>query len=159
MVSLVDKQTGGITNVLSLTLSLDTNAYADGDLLADVQELASATRIDVGTGIIQTLTVIDKDDQGGALDVYFTSVATTWGTENSAPTITDAVAASIQGSVSVTSADYYDLGGVRVAHINSIGMPVKSPSNSDSLYVAVIGRATATYTASGIVLNIGILID
>lgn len=159
MVTAIDSQVGGISTIVDLTLSLDTSAYADGDLMADVQEMTDATRSVIGTGVIQTLTVIDKDDNGGAFDVYLTSDATSWGTENDAVAITDALAASIQGSITVEASNYYDLGGAQVAHINSIGMVIESPSNSTSVYVATIARGTNTYTASGVVLRFGLFVD
>lgn len=157
-----DSQTGGLSDIWEVTLTLDTNAYADGDLLADVQEISDAVRpMDSGggTAVIQTLTVIDKDDQGGAMDVYITDDSGSWGTENSAVAPSDSEGEGIQTRISVGAADYYDLGGVKVAHIRNIGDVVKSPNNSTSLHVAVVSRDTKTYTASGVVLKFGVLLD
>ena len=147
--------TGRCSNIISVTLSLDTAAYASGDLLADAQAVTSAARSSGGGGKLISLTVIDEDDQGVAFDVYLTSSSNSWGTENAAPTISDADARSIQAKVSVATADYKDLGGVKVAHyanINSIFLTV----GSANLYVAVVnGTGTPTFTASGVKLIFG----
>ena len=78
------------TVVRNLTLSLDTSAYANNDLLADTQELANAVKVNDGWGTIESLTVIDQDDQGQVFDVWILDANVTFGTENSAPSISDA---------------------------------------------------------------------
>ena len=149
-----------MTIVRTLTLSLDTNAYASGDLLADRQEVTDAVLSNDSGGILQTVTVIDKDDQGAAFDIWITDADATFGTENSAPSITDANAASILGRVQVTTGDYTDLGGAKVAHLTGLAMPIKPVSGGRSIYVAAVnGTGTPTYTASGVVLRFGILPD
>lgn len=150
---------GGITVVKDITLSLDTNAYADGDLLADVQEILNVMRYPGGTAILQSVRVLDKDDQGAAFDIYITDVSTTWGTENAAVGPSDAVADSILGSVSVTASDYTDLANSQEATIRNIGLPVKAAAESTSLYVACVSRGAPTYTASGVTIIFGFLLD
>lgn len=155
-----DRATVGKTTYIDVTLSLDTSAYAAGDLLADTQAIANMTRVaDLG-GVLQTIQIIDKDDQGAAFDIYFLDANNTFGTENSAPSITDANAAAIFGKVSVATTDYTDLGGVRVATISNCGLAVKPVSGTNGGYLAVInGSGTPTFTASGVVLRLGILQD
>jgi hypothetical protein len=147
--------TGRCSNIISVTLSLDTSAYASGDLLADAQVVTSAARSSGGGAKLISMTVVDEDDQGVAFDVYLTSSSNSWGTENSAPSISDTDARSIQAKVSVATADYKDLGGVRIAHyanINSLCLTV----GSANLYVAVVnGTGTPTFTASGVKLIFG----
>jgi len=144
--------------LISVTLSLDTAAYASGDLLADAQEVAGVSLATGGEAELVSLTAIDEDDQGAAFDVYLTSASTTWGTENSAPTVSDAAARSIQAVIPIATADYKALGGVRVAQprlAQNIGV-VCSCVGGTSLYVAVVnGSGTPTYTASGVRLVFG----
>ncbi len=149
---------GGHSVVKDLTLSLDTSAYADGDVLADTQELASAIRLAGGSAVIQSMVVIDKDDQGQAMDVWVLDSNATLGTENSAVSISDANAAKILGKIAVGSGDYHDMGGVRVASLANLSLVVEVSSGT-SLYVGVVSRGTGTYTASGVVLRFGILQD
>mgnify|MGYP001601299563 CR=1 FL=1 len=153
-------EVGGKTSVFDVTLSLDTSAYASGDLLADTQACSALFRKDDGTGLLQSLMVIDQDDQKVAFDVYILSANVTMGTENSAPSITDANAVNILGIVSVATTDYKDLGGVSVANIKGLGIPIKAVSGTDDLYLAVVnGTGTPTFTASGVKLRLGVLLD
>lgn len=150
---------GGLA-LLDVTLSLDTSAYASGDLLADTQAVASAVLSNAGTGILHSVTVIDEDDQGVAFDLYFLSANNSMGTENSAPSISDANARDILCRVQVATTDYYDLGGVRIADVHGLNRIIKGASGSTSIYVAAVnGSGTPTFTASGLKLRIGILQD
>ena len=134
---------------IDVTLSIDTVAYGASDLLADAQIVAACTRANDVEAILQTLVLIDEDDEKSPMTIYFTNVSTSWGTENSAPTITDAVAGSILGYVDIATADYKDLGGVSVVMKANLGIVVKPVSGSDDIYVAVVnGSGTQTYTAA-----------
>lgn len=146
------------TVVRNLTLSLDTSIYANNDLLADTQELADAVKMIDAGAVIQSLTVIDNDDVGQVFDVWILDSNVTFGTENSAPTISDANAVYIQGRIPVAAADYVDLGGSKVACIRGLNLPIKPVAGGTSIYVAVTnGTGTPTFTASGVKLRFGIL--
>ncbi len=155
-----DRVTAGLTTFIDVTLSLDTSIYASGDVLADTQVVTNATRVaDLG-GIVHSIEVIDKDDQGAALDIYLLDANVSMGTENSGPSISDANAASIMARIQVGTGDYYDLGGVKIADMTGLGRIVKPATGTRNFYVsAVNGTGTPTYTASGLVLRIGILQD
>lgn len=145
----------GVVELISVTLTLDTSAYANGDLIADAQAITGAVRISGGSGELVSLMVIDEDDQKAAIDIYVTQVNTTWGSENSAPSLSDAGGRSIQAVIPIATGDYKDLGGVSVANIKNIGAVVKASGSAD-LYVAVVnGSGTPTYTASGVRLVFG----
>lgn len=147
----------GDGDVLDVTLSLDTAAYAAGDVLADTQEIASAFRIAGGKALIQSITLNDKDDQKQGLRLLFLRSAKSLGTENDAPNISDDDADEILGSVDVSAGDYLDIGGCSIVSRNGIGMLVKAAVGSTSLYVAAISNGTGTYSANGITLKIGVL--
>lgn len=143
---------------VDVTLSLDTSAYTAGDVLADTQVVTNAFRVPDGTSILQSVVLIDEDDQGAAFDLHFLSANNSLGTENGAPNISDANARDYLGKVAIATGDWADLGGVRVANINKIGMVVKAAAGTQDLYVGAInGAGTPTYTASGIKLRLGFL--
>lgn len=147
------------SSVMNLTFSLSAGAaYASGDVLADVQELSGAFRKSSGTGVLQSVNVIDIDDQAQALDLVIGSDTFSLGTENEAVSITDTAASNILGVVEVAAADYVDLVNSQVANIRNIGMAIQSASNTN-LYIGAISRGTGTYTASGVTLRVGILQD
>lgn len=144
----------GAFAALSITLSLDTSIYASGDVLADTQAIAGAVRTDGGSAILRSLSLVDKDDNAAAgIDLVFLGSNVSLGTENAAPSISDANADSVLGIVSVASGDFIDLGGVKVATVKSIGLQL-TPASGTTVYVAAITRGTPTQTASGIVLNL-----
>lgn len=148
------------TEIVTAVLVLDTNIYASGDILADTQGVGDALSGDLRSGILQTVTVIDKDDQGAAFDIWILDAMVSFGTVNSAPSITDANAANIMGRVQVGTGDYYDLGGVRVAYLTQLAMPIRAiPSTRDIAIAVVNGAGTPTYSASGVVIRFGILRD
>lgn len=148
------------TALLDATLTLDTSAYADGDLLADTQGITSAFRVADGTGVIESIMVLDEDDQGTAMDLIFMGSSATLGTENSAPSVSDANARDILGRVRIDAADFVDLGGCRVATRLGVGLVVKAASGTTTLYIGAVTRGgTPTYTASGVRVRIGLLQD
>ena len=64
------------------------------------------------------------------------------------------------GWQAIATGDYKDLGGVSVAMIKNMWLPVKAAPGTLDLYVAVInGAGTPTYTASGLKLRIGAVLD
>lgn len=141
-----------------VALSCDTAAYASGDLIADSQAVDAVFRAADALGVIQSVQVIDEDDQGAAIDIYFLSANSSLGTENAAPSITDANARNILGVVSVAAADYKDLGGVKVATKTGVGIVAKPATGTDDLYVAVVSNgSTPTYTATGLRLRVGVM--
>lgn len=150
---------GGNTAVVGVTFSLDTSAYADGDVLADSQVLAACLRTDDGTGVLQTITLNDKDDQGIAMDIVILDANVSIGTENAAVSITDANADNILAVISVESTDWVDFVGCKVATIKNLSIPVSAVSGTDDLYVALVTRGTPTHTASGITARFGFLQD
>lgn len=142
--------TGAKTKTVDLTFSLDTNIYASGDVLADTQVLAGAMRMRDLTGVLSGFTLFDEDDQGIELDVVFLSANVSIGTENAAVSVTDANAREILGIVNVASTDWKDLGGVRVATVRNVNLPIKPAAQTQDVYVALITRGTPTHTASGL---------
>ena len=147
-------QVGASDAVVTVTASLDTSAYAEGDVLFDTQEIASAVRTSGGIAILQSIVVIDKDDQAIELDLVFLDASTSIGTENSAPDVSDTDADDIVGIVNV--ADYVDLGGVSIATVSAIGLEMKADASA-ALYVAGITRGAPTHTASGIIVKFAFL--
>jgi len=146
--------------VRQLTLSLSGGAaYADGDVLADFQALGSAVRQNNGTGIMQSVNILDIDDQGQALDIILASSPITLGTENEAVSISDTDASKILAGIEVATADYIDLVNSQFATKSNLGIGIQPDDGGTSIYIAAISRGTGTYTASGITLRFGILQD
>ena len=152
---------GGYTAVKDATFTVDTSAYASGDLIADTLALSSAFRVSDGSGVLQSLCLIDKAAQGVALYVVLLSSTTSLGTVNAAPNISDANAVNILGVVSIGTSDYVTVSGTKVATIRNIGLPIKAISGTANLGAAILNSTgTPTFgTASDLVARFGILQD
>lgn len=144
--------------VVTVTPTLDTSAYASGDLLFDSTEVAAAVRANAATAILQSITITDKGDQGVAFTLLIANAATDFGTLNSAPDPDDTEAATVVGVVPVLTTDYVDLGGARVACIRNIGLLLKAGAATTSVWIAGInGAGTPTFAASDLVFQMGFL--
>jgi hypothetical protein len=152
-------QVGSPGDVVTVTLTVDTSAYADGDVLADTQTITNAMRIAGGHGVLQSLQLVDPDAQGQPLDLYFFSVTHSLGTENAAPTISDADVIDMFGPVAIASSDYGDLGGCKVASVRGIGLMMEADAASRDLYVGAISRGTGTYAGGSLTLKLAFLWD
>ena len=143
--------------VVTVTPTLDTNAYTAGDLLFDSTAIAGATREAGGTTILESVTILDKADQKVPFTLVFANAATDFGTLNSAPDPDDTEALTVVGWVPVATTDYLDLGASSVACIRNIGL-LLATSGATSLYVAGInGTGTPTYAAGDLVIQFGFL--
>lgn len=142
------------------TPTADTSIFASGDVIADTEIIPGQVfRAAKGVSMLRSLTVLDKDDQGTAIDVVLLSRLVSLGTENAAISITDANAEAILGVVSVAAADFTDLINSRVATKSDINLALAADpgSNSAELYAALVCRSgTPTYTASGLIVSFGI---
>ena len=149
-------------NLVEVTPVLSTDAYADEDILFTTTEIPLAVLPNWGSAILQSITILDKDDKGGAFDIYFMDVSTTIGTINAAENMSDALLAGILTKVSVTAGDYVNLANGQIA-IKSAGekgmgaILVPATRTSTSLYFAGISQDTETYTAAGLVFKFGFL--
>jgi len=146
------------TVVKALTLSLAAAAYDLNDVLAATQELTGALRVAGGSGALNSIVVIDQDDQGAAMDIFIFNASATLGTENAAISINDADAAKILGIIRVVANDYVDCINSMVANPSFDPIDLEVASGT-SIWVAAATRGTPTHTAAGIKLNIGILQD
>lgn len=145
------------SDVIAFTPVLDTVAYAAGDVLFATASIADAVRANDLRSLLQSLVVIDKDDQKLGFDIHFFSANVTSGAINAAPTISDADAGNFLGTVTVAVADYKDLGGVSVACIKNIGLLLEAASGAWIIYAFGVTAGAPTHTASGLVLRFGML--
>ena len=151
---------GGKTGYSEVTLTLDTNIYASGDVLSDTVPVHNALDEEEGTGIIHSIILLDKDDQGGALDLVFFRTNVSLGTKNAAVSISDTNADEIIEVVEIAASDYVDLVNSQIAIKSNLGVGFQgAPSQGNKIYVAAISRDSKTYSANGITLKISILQD
>lgn len=136
------------TIVKTWTLTVDTSALASGDVIGDTEVMTDVFRNADDSGVLISLTAIDKADQGTAIDVLFFDANVSLGTENSAPSISDTNSLNILGEVVIDAGDWKDMGGNRYACKTGKAFGVRAISGTKSLGVALICRSgTPTYAA------------
>ena len=146
--------------VHDLTLSLNTSEYAQHDVLAAPQELANVAIVEGGAVVLQSVRLLDIDDNARAIDLWFFDASASMGAENAAigPADSDVVD-HLLGVISIAAANYTDLANSQEATKVNVGLALQCASTSRSIWVGAGFRdATGdTYTASGITLKLGFL--
>jgi len=152
-------------DLIDVTLTTDAEAHADNDVIAQSIEIPNAVAVNGGAAIIQSIMVLDEDDEAPAIELLFSQVNTA---------ITDDEGEAIGNSVSdldatfrsflgaVTVSNYSDLVDAQIGIKSNIGLVVKAASNSRSIYVHAINRSGGTYTPAAttdLKLRIGIVKD
>jgi hypothetical protein len=151
----------GKARLVTVTPTISTSAYADGDQLGDVLTLTNAMDDIRDTGAVLSVSVIDKAKQNAAFDIlFFDQNPTVSSSDNAALNIADAeMAAKFLGRIKVATGDYSELSASSVASVNGIGLFIAS-SGSKNLFAILQSRGTPTYTStSDLVIKIGIVQD
>jgi hypothetical protein len=146
----------------TVTLSADTSAFANGDIIADTQQIDGFFRHADATGTIRAIQVFDADDQTPySFTIFLHQTTTSMGSENSGITITDAnAAAGIIAAVSFTAGDCFDLINGRMYYRSGLDIPVVAVSGTDDLYISdVIVTGTPTHTAGGLIVKLWVQHD
>lgn len=146
---------------IQVTPTIDTAAYATGDCLGGLMEFANAARVSGGSGLIQSITVLDKTQaQRAAIDLLFFDRSVTVAGNNAAVAMSDADMAYCLGILSIGP---YNLAfpGTPLnsfSTLNNVGLPFVL--NGTSLYCQAVVRGTPTYTgASDLVFTLTLLQD
>lgn len=165
----------GIDDTISVTPTLDTNAYASGDRLGSIQTITGAFRqtyrpfdqpqqtlnstsiIQVGGKVILSeVTIIDQAKQSAAIDILFFNALPTVASADNAPIdITDAeMIAKCVGGVSI-STSYIALANNSMVSQPNINIQMKQSATAANynLYAVCIIRASATYAADSLVFR------
>lgn len=143
--------------VIDVTPTMDISAYAAGDVFFDTTAISGVGTVNGGTVTLNTITVLDEDDQGPTFQMVFLDTNNTLGTINNPPTISDANSRKILGTLSSALGTWVDLGGCRVMTITNIGLVMKCDAASSSLYFGSITSTATTQTASGLKFKLGFL--
>lgn len=136
------------------TPTLDTSAYASGDILFVPTEIAGVTLVSGGYARLAGLTIFDGDAQAAAMDILLLQASTSLGTINEAPDITDANLdpPNIQQIITVNTTDYVAVSGAEIVTL-TFDEPLPVNPSATSMWIAAISRGAPTHTASGIVLT------
>lgn len=130
--------------VVTITPTVAAEAHSAGDLLFDSTEIANAVRVNAGTALVESITIVDKGDQKPSIHLLFANAATDFGAPGGVPDPDDTEALTVIGVVEVDTADYVDLGGASVVTVPNIGLLLKAGAATTSIYLAGIAVGTPT---------------
>lgn len=136
------------TRVISVTPTIDTNAYSANDQVGGIQTITGAAgRKDRGV-TLQNVLILDKAAQSAAMTIFFfDELPTVASSNNAALNITDAEMLKCIGHVSITADDYATTSANSIACAKPVSVCVglRSSNDSGTLYAVVKTTGTPTY--------------
>lgn len=152
---------GGYTVEVTPTVTVSLTAYTAGDCVGGKLTLANAVRVNGGTGVLQSLLLLDRANQKPNLTLLI------YNADPTAATLTDNAALSnstddvkVIAKVNVTSGDWETINSKAYASLSGLGLVLKAASGSATLYAALLTTSTPTFVATtDLQLRLGILAD
>jgi len=148
-------------DVITLTPATTTAECVAGDVIFQADELPNMVSVPAGTCMVHSIGILDDDDNGQDIDIVFmdTTGLLDAGDDGGEIDAADSVIPdAILGVVQITS--YFDGILWQYGYKTNIGLVLKAPSASTSIYVSAVNRgSTATWTAAGLRLQIGVIKD
>lgn len=155
-------EVGGNTIQVVPSLAVSTSIYASGDIVGGKLTLPNAVRVSGGTGMIQSIMVIDQDNQKPVFDLLIFDRDPSNGTysDNGAFTIHASDAPFLIRRISVSAGDWTTIGGIGIADLDALGRTINANSGTSLYGLIILNGSTPTYTASTkLTIKIGILRD
>lgn len=138
--------------VSTVTPTIDTNAYADGDHLGSLQVIDGFRNWSVF--ILEDIVIIDLAAQSAEIDIFFWgSSPTIASSDNAAFSVTDAQISNSIGVVTIPAASYAAVGAAQsVATVDVQKTLISTTAPTDStpfrVYAQAVSRGTPTYGAA-----------
>lgn len=157
-------QNVGATRFVSATPTVDTGAYASGDLIGGKLTFSNALRATVGTGYLISAEIQDKSAVASDLDlvIFASDPSSTTFTDQAAFDPADADLSKVVTIISFGSTSRYAFNDNGVKYVGSIVLPLgkNAAPVSTTLYGALVSRGTPTFAASGdVTVTLGIAQD
>lgn len=152
-------------DLIDVTLTTVAAAIADNEVISQSIEIPYAVPVNGGSAIIQSIMLLDEDNEGPIVELLFSQVNTA---------ITNAASEAIGNSVAdldatfrsflgkATVSDWTNLIDAQMAVKTNVGLLVKAASDTRSIYVHCINRSGANYTPAAttdLKMRIGIVKD
>lgn len=158
--------TGGMSDIITPTITVDTAVYASGDCIGGVITLSNAIRPGPGTGLLTSINLIDRANQGFGLELLFfgsnpTGTGSFAATDNAAFVLSTADA-KLLAHVTIATSDWVSIGSRNVATITGIGKLLKSaiPAVQTDLYMVIVAKGAFDFVAAtDLIIGVGISQD
>jgi hypothetical protein len=130
-----------VVTVTSSGLTTATTAYTAGDTLGALNTLIIPGNLT--DALILGVVVTDKSDIIGAVNLFFHDRSVTFGTDNAAPSISDAD--NLFAGPTIEMPPPYDLGGARRASIDSLAVPIHANVGATGCFFGVVTLTGHTF--------------
>lgn len=156
------------TRVISVAPTVDTGAYASGDLVGPMQTLTGAgaggglvPQAGMFSGILHAVTITDLDNQAADFDlvVFSSSPSATTFTDNAPFDIADADLPKVACVLQVTTNAAFNDNAVIIANGTNCVFDARDSTVPGTIYVAPVIRSAGTFSASGLTFRYAILQD
>jgi hypothetical protein len=158
--ALTSGNVGGFTTAIKDAAAVTAGAYVAGNAVGAKRTLTNAVRVSGGTGIIDSVVLLDRANQKAAMElIIFDSDPTN-------ATITDHAAfvfgtddLKVVARISIGAADYVTLNSKALVCLRGLAIAVKAVG-STSLFAVLVTTGTPTFAATtDVQLTVGILQD
>lgn len=152
----IDQSTDGTTNrvvqgggvTVSQTPTITAGAYHAKDAVGGKLTFANAARIAGGKGVINSVTIIDDDDEKAGLELWLFDTDFTASADNAAFDPSDADMETCIGVIPISTADYYSASDNGCACVRGVGLQFDCSGAITSIYGQLKCTGTPTYTAT-----------
>ena len=134
------------TMTVNAGLVCDTNAYASGDVVGGM--LSFTVRSAGGGGVIRRAMLVDDDNAGKILTLYFFDALPSTIADNAAfaPTVADLK--KMIGSVSIVAADYVTLNSNKIVIKDGDDLNIDYNITGEKVYAYLVAGESVTYLAA-----------
>ena len=149
-------------DVITLTPSTTTAECVAGDVIFQADELPNIVSVPGGRSLVHSIGVLDDDDNGQSIDIVFMDTTGLLDATSAGGTAIDAADGAIPDAILgvVNISTYFDGIAWQYGHKENIGLVLKAVAGTQSIYVSAVNRgSTATWTAAGLRLQIGVIKD
>jgi len=159
--TLTSGNVGGFTTGIKDTTAVSTTpAYTAGDAVGAKRTLANAVRVSGGSGIIDSIVLLDRANQKSGMELLL------FDADPTNATITDNAAfvystddLKVIARITINATDYVTLNSKAIACLRGLGIAFKTNATT-SLFAALVTTGTPTFAATtDVQLTVGILQD
>ena len=151
------------TPSLSIQMALATtvNTYASGNAIGSaVLTLTNVGRINGGTGVIQSVTVMDTTHQNAPIDLlFFNAAPTATPVDKTLYALSTSDLTKLVAKISIPSSVYTTYSTASAGTLTGIGAVFACGGSTTSLFVVAVVQGVPVYTANCVEISLGLLRD
>lgn len=152
---------GGNSSIIKVQPVLSLTQYTSGDAVGGRQVLTNALRTVNGSAILQSLTILDRDNLKLPMELLIFSANPTVATlTDNAPVVLSTDDAKVIAHFTLAAADYVTVNSKGIASYRGVNTVLKGEDNTANLYAVLVATGNKTHVStSAIVVNYGLLRD